>query len=183
MSDSISIRVKEAEGKYDLGKSKFFGTPTVPGDWVDDFYEDEIFFCQIRLADIAELDPEARLPQEGYLYIFLHTDGTLSPDVRYYGGEPDNALDGFNADVDGFEQYTKEYLMDFAPADEDAEGTRLFGIPSDWQYGEEPPRLLLQYDPLDAPMGFLDSRDGYLYFFFGEDGADLDGVTLLEEFS
>ena len=64
------IKVKKAPEDYDLGVSKFFGTPTVPLAWEGDFYEDEIFLCQINLADIAKFDRENSLPHTGYLYIF-----------------------------------------------------------------------------------------------------------------
>ena len=70
MGKAIKITVKKAPEGYDLGASKFFGTPTVPPAWGGDFYDDEIYFCQIKLSDIAELDRENRLPHTGYLYIF-----------------------------------------------------------------------------------------------------------------
>ena len=99
MGKAIKITAKKAPEPYDLGASKFFGTPTVPLAWDGDFYEDEIFFCQIKLSDIAHLDTENRLPHTGYLYIFLHTeDGKyhLGADVRYHDrgtvGVPKNLL-------------------------------------------------------------------------------------------
>ena len=183
---AIGIQTKKAPARYDLGASKFFGTPTIPEDWAEDFGDDEIFFCQLRLADVAPLDKENRLPQTGYLYVFLHTgDGEyhLRADVRYFDGEPSLALDGFNDAVEGYEKYEDAYLMSFSEVPDTADGTRLFGVPSDWCYGEEPPRLLLQYDPLEGDMGFLDHLDGYLYLFLGEDGADLTQVTLRTEYS
>jgi len=61
MGKAIRIVAKKAPEGYDLASSKFFGTPTVPLAWNGDFYDDEIFFCQIRLSDIAELDRENRL--------------------------------------------------------------------------------------------------------------------------
>ena len=62
MSKAIGIRVKKADDGYDLGASKFFGTPTVPEAWETDFSDTALFFCQLRLADIAALDTENRLP-------------------------------------------------------------------------------------------------------------------------
>ena len=67
MSKAIKITAKKAPEGYDLGASKFFGTPTVPLSWNDDFDDDEIFFCQIKLSDIAQLDTENRLPHTGTL--------------------------------------------------------------------------------------------------------------------
>ena len=178
--------MKKATGEYDIGASKFFGTPTVPLAWDGDFYDDEIFFCQIRLSDIAELDTENRLPHTGYLYVFLYTDGgdfSLRADVRYYDGEPELAIDGFNSTVEGYEGFCDEYLMEFSFVEGDEICTRLFGHPSDWNYADDPPRLLMQYDPLDNDMGFLDHIDGFLYLFFGKDEKDLDSITLHEEYS
>ena len=183
---AIGIKVKKAHRHYDLGASKFFGTPTVPLAWEGDFYEDEIFLCQINLADIAHLDKENRLPHTGYLYIFLHTDGgdyNLEADVRYFDGEPELAIDDFNLEVEGYERFNDAYLMEFSEVDENEVCTRLFGVPSDWNYEDEPSKLLLQFDPLDSEMEFLDYLDGFLYFFFGKDENDLEGVTLVEEYS
>ena len=73
MKNAIGIRLKKAPDGCDLGMSKCFGTPTVPLAWEETFSEDEMFFCQIRLSDIAAFDAENRLPHTGYLYVFLHT--------------------------------------------------------------------------------------------------------------
>lgn len=183
---AIAIKTKKAPQRYDLAASKFFGMPTIPQNWQEDFYEDEIFFCQIRLADIAALDIENKLPHTGYLYVFLHTeDGNynLRADVRYYDGEPDMALDDFNTIVEGYESYTQAWLMEFEKTHECYDGTRLFGMPSDWNYEDAPPKLLMQYDPLDSDIGFLDFLDGYVYLFFGEDKRDFSTVIIKEEYS
>lgn len=183
---AISIAVRKAKPGYDLGASKFFGTPTIPGAWEDSFSEDEIFFCQIRLGDIAALDPENRLPHTGYLYVFLHTgEGNrgLTADVRCYAGEPDMALADFNAAVEGYEAFNDAWLMEFTPGENNADGIRLFGDPSDWNYAQQPPKLLLQYDPLDSDMGFLDTMDGYGYLFFGKDNRNFTDVQWHTEYS
>ena len=186
MSKAIKITAKKAPDGYDLGASKFFGTPTVPLSWNGDFDDDELLFCQIRLSDIAGLDKDNNLPHTGYLYVFLHTeDGKyrLSGDVRYHDGEPELAIDGFNVAVEDFERYTEAYLMEFSEVDEDEMCTRLFGVPSDWNYEDAPPKLLMQYDPLDNDMDFLDTLDGFVYLFFGENEKDLSDVTLMEEYT
>ena len=183
---AIGIKVKKAPADHDLGASKFFGTPTVPLAWEGDFYEDEIFLCQINLADVAHLDKENRLPHTGYLYIFLHTDGgdyDLEADVRYFEGEPELAIDDFNLEVEGYEGFNDAYLMEFCEVDDGEACTRLLGLPSDWNYEDKPQKLLLQFDPLDSEMGFLDHLDGFLYFFFGKDEKNFEGVTLVEEYS
>lgn len=183
---AIGIKVKKAEANYDLGASKFFGTPTLPMEWEDDFYDDEIFLCQIRLADIAHLDAENKLPHTGYLYVFIYTgDGKyhLSADVRYFDGEPTLAIDDFNAEVDGYERFNEAYLMEFYPVEEDADCTRLLGVPCDWNYEDEPKKMLMQFDPCDSEMGFLDEIDGFLYFFFGKDTKDFSKIQLWEEYT
>jgi len=186
MKKAIGIKAYTPSGVYDMGSSKFFGTPTVPAEWENVFGENEIFFCQIRLSDISELDTENKLPHTGYLYIFLDTTlgkYRLKPVVRYYNGDPAIAIDDFNGVVEGYEEYTKEWLMDFYEADETEDCTRLFGFPSDWNYDDQPSELMMQYDPLDNEMGFLDSLDGFMYLFFGNDKRDFEAVTLVEEHS
>ncbi|MBQ9117269.1 MAG: DUF1963 domain-containing protein [Clostridia bacterium] len=184
MEKAIGIRAKMPDRAFDPGASKFFGDPAIPEKWLEDFYEDEIFFAQIRLSDIAVLDKENRLPHTGYLYIFLHTaEGGygLKPDVRYYEGEPTHVFDEFNAAVDGYEQFANAWLMEFYETDGQADCTRLFGIPSDWGYGDTPPELLMQFDPLDASLGFLSELDGFMYLFFGENKRDFSGITAFIE--
>ena len=183
---AIAIKVKRAPRDYELDASKFFGAPTVPLGWDGDFDEDEIFLCQLRLADIAALDVENRLPHTGYLYIFLHTDAAeydLAPDVRYYDGEPELVIEDFNLAIEEYEKYNDAYLMEFSAVDDDAPCTRLFGEPSDWGYESDAPRLLLQFDPLDNTMGFLDHMDGFVYFFFEKDEKDFGKIRLHAEFS
>lgn len=185
MSNAIGITVRKAEENDDPAAGKFFGAPTLPMKWVDTFDEDEIFFCQIRLADIAALDKEHRLPHTGYLYVFLRTEAgpyRLQADVRYYDGEPDTVVEGFNAATD-YARFAEAWLMKFAAAEETDDGIKLFGVPADWSYAEDPPPLLMQYDPLASKMGFLDHLDGYVYLFFGEDTADFNKVTLMVEYS
>lgn len=183
---AIKIKATKAPKEYDLGTSKFFGTPTIPNEWMHDFDEDTIFFCQIRLEDIAKFDKENRLPHRGYLYVFLDTyegEYALQPIVRYYGGEPDTAVDDFNAEVEGYERFNDAWLMEFTETAEDEACTRLFGVPSDWNYEDEPPKLLMQFDPLDSQMGFLEHLDGFLYFTFGKDNRNFDEIILIEEYS
>lgn len=182
MKNAIGIKVAKAREGYDLGASKFFGDPTVPSEWQDKFYNTEMFFCQIRLSDIAELDTENILPHTGYLYVFLDTENyPYKAHVLYYDGEPDMVLDGFNADVTDAEHLTKAWLMDFETVEADAEGIKLFGLPSDWPYGDEPPKLLMQYDPLASGMGFRDSIDGFAYLAFAENSDSLEDIVYFEE--
>lgn len=183
---AIGIKLKRARGRFDPAASKFFGAPTVPLEWEGSFYDEELFLCQIRLSDLAPYDKEGRLPHEGYLYIFLDTsegEYSLGADVRYFGGEPELLIEDFNAEVAGYESFNDTYLMDFYMVADDADCTRLFGEPSDWNYESEPPRLLLQYDPLDDDTGFLSHLDGFVYLAFGEDENDLGAITVLEEYS
>jgi len=85
--------------------------------------------------------------------------------------------------VEDYERYTQAYLMEFSEADEDEICTKLFGLPSDWNYVDEPPKLLMQYDPLDNEMDFLDTLDGFVYLFFGKDERDFSQITLQEEYT
>lgn len=182
MTNAIGITVTKAQEKYDLGASKFFGVPTIPSEWKSDFEDDELFFCQIRLADIAELDTENNLPHTGYLYVFLDIGAyPYKARVRYFDGEPDMAVDDFNEDFLDEGNFADAWLMRFAEAEEDADGIKLFGVPADWSYGEEPPRLLMQYDPLASDMGFMDSIDGFAYFVFAEGSDKLEDVTFFAE--
>lgn len=81
----MAIRLKFKRTDSDLsGRSKMWGCPDLPdsldypevsvndgGELVDD---PMTFICQIRLEDIAALDPECALPHRGMLYFFASMD-------------------------------------------------------------------------------------------------------------
>ena len=78
----INTRFVPAEGKLAVGASKFGGRPDVPGDfvwpvfetktWEDDQVKERplAFLAQFDCAQLAPLDPEGLLPQEGVLSFF-----------------------------------------------------------------------------------------------------------------
>ena len=182
---AIRMRVRKAEGEYDLGASKFLGSPVVPAGFTDDLSGGTIFLCQIRLSDIKDLDKENELPHEGYLYVFLDTSNSeysLKPIVRYTKEEPTDCIGQFNEVVDGYEQYVDDYLIDFEPCDDYETGNKLLGYPNDWNYADDPKPLLLQFDPLDSEMGLFSHLDGLIYLFLGKSKTFKD-VTIMEEIS
>ena len=173
--NAIGIKIKKADEKHDCGASKFFGAPAIPAEWQERFSEDVIFFGQIRLSDIAELDTENKLPHTGYLYLFLDVEMyPYQAMAYYYDGEPNVVIDDFNEAEPQFAHLNEDWLMSFEPADEASDGIRLFGVPSSGYETDE--ELLLQFDPLAESTGFLDNIDGYAYFFFGEGIDRIDGI-------
>lgn len=183
---AIRLKVRKAEGDYDLGASKFLGSPVLPEGMENEFNDTTIFLLQLRLEDIKDLDKENLLPHEGYLYIFLDTansEYSLIPIVKYVEEEPTQCIGQFNEVVDGYEQYVDDYLIEFEFCDDYETGHKLFGTPNDWNYADEPRQLLFQFDPLDGEMGIFNHLDGLLYFFFGGDRGDFESVTLMEEIS
>lgn len=191
---AIGIKVKKATGDYDLGASKFFGSPTVPDGWEGKFYDTEMFFCQIRLSDLAEYDEENRLPHEGYLYVFLDIESyPFTPRVIYFNGQPSVVIDDFNEGTEGAERFIDAYLMSFTEVDDDAEGIKLFGSPCNWcyddlvglndfsNYDDQPLKIFMQYDPLASEMGFRDNVDGFVYLAFPDGSDKLEDVIYLEE--
>ena len=173
--NAIGIKIKKADENHDPCTSKFFGAPVLPAGWPEMFSEDIIFFGQIRLSDIAELDTENKLPHTGYLYLFLDIEMyPYQAMAYYYDGEPNVVVDDFNEAEVQFAHLNEDWLMSFEPADEDFDGTRLFGVPSSGYETDE--ELLLQFDPLAESTGFLDNIDGYAYFFFGEGKERINGI-------
>lgn len=178
MKKAIKITLKKAESHDDVTASKLFGAPVLPVEWKDRFYDDTIFFGQIRLADIAELDAEHRLPHTGYLYLFLDTESyPYTPIVEHYDGEPNLVIEDFNDFVLEFSHLNQAFLMSFEECEADYYSSKLLGVPCPQSELEDEREVLLQFDPLDVATGFLEEVDGYAYFFFGEDGADFEHVT------
>ena len=189
MGKAIGINLKKNPALGEA-KSKFFGSPLLPQDMIDTFLEtlddSTLFLCQIDLKDTASLDRGNKLPHEGTVYVFLDTASgkyNLKPIVIYATGEPNVAIDSFNEGVPGFESYVEPLEMSFVEVEEDADCTRLLGVPSDWNYAEPAPELFLQLDPYDETLNFLSELDGFIYLFFGEGEQRFAGMTIKEEYA
>lgn len=174
---AMNVRKVEPNEKIDESCSKFFGMPRLPESMQPDPYPDDgVFFAQIRCADIKELDPEYRLPHEGYLYFFLDAEmypsNQLHMMVDHSLEEPKYVIDDYNecCNIDGL---TDTYVITFEKVDGGYEGTKLLGYPSnDVDDSDDRTGLLLQYDPLDFDVPFLSTLDGYAFVFFGDDDED-----------
>ena len=157
----IGIKVEKAHGEYDPGTSKFFGSPTMPEEWLSDgtIGDDDFFFCQLKLSEFASYDKENTINHKGFIYIFLtENDGEFIPNVRYCETEPDTLIDDFNAGFEFLGDVETEFSIDFFDTDNAEDGTRIFV-----ENGEE--ITLLQYDPLDDGMPeFLADTEKIGYF-------------------
>ncbi|MBR5441480.1 MAG: hypothetical protein IKV44_00865 [Clostridia bacterium] len=156
----IGIKVEKAHGEYDPGTSKFFGSPTMPEEWLSDgtVGDEDFFFCQLRLSEFKSYDKDGILPQNGFIYVFLtFEDGRFIPNVRYATNEPDTLIDDFNAGFDFLGDTDAEYSIDFFNTDSAEDGTRLLVSNGD-------KTILLQYDPLDDNMpSFLADTEKIAY--------------------
>lgn len=145
----IGITVEKAHGEYDPGTSKFFGSPTMPEEWLSDgtVGDGDFFFAQLRLAEIKGFIDSEMLPKKGFIYFFLtENDGSYTPNVKYFDGEPDILIDDFNVGFDFLGDCAEtDYSADFCKADSFSDGTRLLADDGDSV-------ILLQYDPLDDGM-------------------------------
>lgn len=170
---AIAMKVRKVEPgeKIDEGCSKFFGSPCLPT--ADDPYPDDgVFFAQIRCEDLRDLDPECRLPHEGYLYFFLDAEMYPSDDlymmVKHTLEEPKYILDDYNEECN-IKGLTDTYVITFEKVDAGYSGTKLLGYPSnDVDDNGDKGGLLLQYDPLEFDVPFLSTCDGYAFVFFGD---------------
>lgn len=157
----IGIKVEKAHGEYDPGTSKFFGSPTMPEEWLADgtIGDEEFFFCQLKLSEFKAFDKEIFTNHKGFIYIFLAEDnGNYIPNIRYSENEPDTLIDDFNAGFEFLGDVETDYSIDFFETDDATDGTRIFV-----KNGEE--ITLLQYDPLDDGMPeFLRDTEKIAYF-------------------
>ena len=171
---AIAMKVRKVEPgeEIDEGCSKFFGSPTVPESLKDPYPDDGVFFAQIRCEDLGDLDPECRLPHEGYLYFFLDAEMYPSDDlymmVNHTLEEPKYILDDYNEECN-IKGLTDTYVITFEKVDAGYSGTKLLGYPSnDVDDSDDRGGLLLQYDPLEFDVPFLSTCDGYAFVFFGD---------------
>lgn len=114
MNNKVIISLSEDKCKNEA-VSRFFGSPTVPGEWFDDelFSESEVFVCQIALADYTDFGGYGLFPTDGYIYFFFDTqDGENPLRIRFFGEDPDTVVEDFNESVD-FDLPEKEYSVRF----------------------------------------------------------------------
>ncbi len=175
---AIAMKVRKVEpGEViDESCSKFFGRPCLPESMKNPYPDDGVFFAQIRCEDIKDLDPECRLPHEGYLYFFLDAEMYPSNDlymmVDHTTEELKIVIDDYNENCN-IKGLTDTYVITFEKVDAEYEGTKLLGCPSnDVDDSDDRCGLLLQYDPLDFDVPFLSTLDGYAFVFFGDDDKD-----------
>ena len=184
---AIRIKTKRATGDYDPGASKMLGDPVLPPGMVDELPGSAMFLMQINLEDIKDLDKDNLLPHRGYLYFFLDVEDdiyNMKPIVKYSEVAPKEHITEFNNIIEGFEQFNKDFLIEFEECDDSDTGNKLLGCPGDWQFAEEPDQLLFQLDPYEEPMmEMFPTFDGMMYFFFGEDRRNFDEVKFVEDFS
>ena len=171
---AIALKVRKVMPgeEIDEGCSKFFGSPTVPESLKNPYPDDGVFFAQIRCEDLKDLDPECRLPHEGYLYFFLDAEMYPSDDlymmVDHTLEEPKYIIDGYNEECN-IKGLTDTYVITFEKVDAGYDGTKLLGYPNnDVDDNGDRGGLLLQYDPLEFDVPFLSTCDGYAFVFFGD---------------
>ncbi len=144
----IKLSVEKTFGDFDEGTSKFFGAPTMPEEWLSDgtVGDEDFFFCQIKLSELAQYGKSDLLLPKGFLYIFLTKENNESyiPNVRLTKEEPDTLIDDFNFGFDFLGDTDAEFSIDFKSENEQNE-TALF-------IEENDNIILLQYDPLDDNM-------------------------------
>ena len=129
--------------------SRFFGAPTVPGEWFDDeiFSEGEVFICQIALADLTDFGGYGLLPDDGYLYFFFDIEDKVNPlRIRFFAGAPDTVVEDFNESID-FDIPKDEYSVIFS---RDGAGTIGASISATELVGDEV--ILLDFENADARL-------------------------------
>ncbi|MBP3332971.1 MAG: hypothetical protein IKM18_07665 [Clostridia bacterium] len=115
MDNKVIIQLSSKACKNEA-VSRFFGSPTIPGEWFDDeiFGDGEVFVCQIALADFTDFGGYSLLPTDGYIYFFFDTEDAEDPlRIRFFGDTPDTVVEDFNDSVD-FDISSSEYSVIFS---------------------------------------------------------------------
>lgn len=173
---AIALKVRKAlpGEKIDESVSKFFGKPCLPKSLMNPYPDDGVFFAQINCAELKDLDPENRLPHEGYLYFFLDAEmypcNELYMYIEHSLEKPEYVIDDYNEKSPISEGLNDAYIITFEKVDAGYDGTKLLGYPNNnVDDNDDRNGLLLQYDPLEFDVPFLATLDGYAYVFFGDD--------------
>ena len=174
---AIKINIQPTQNSL-VGQSHWWGFPDLPEsvDWPANEDGDLLtFICQIRLEEIAHLDPRGLLPHEGMIWFFADMDYFLGDmDARCNGigeWEQDSYMVIYHKKVDRL--HTHEYYWEdgslavleaekigFENTDEEDFGFKLLGMPAMTEgYENENEGLLslLQLDEEDRwVMRFFD---------------------------
>lgn len=160
-----------------FGQSKWWGEPDMPETMAypealvtedGDSWQDPLtFVCQIRLEDIAALDPEGLLPHEGMLYFFAALDYFLGdieapsyPGMGPWQPQHFRVLYAPNCEAlhthyvlaaDGTPANLPAEAITFTASDANDDGQRLLGLPYIEDVREAMPGMLslLQVDEDD----------------------------------
>lgn len=160
-----------------FGQSKWWGEPDMPETMAypealvtedGDSWQDPLtFVCQIRLEDIAALDPEGLLPHEGMLYFFAALDYFLGdieapsyPGMGPWQPQHFRVLYAPNCEAlhthhvlaaDGTPANLPAEVITFTASDANDDGQRLLGLPYIEDVREAMPGMLslLQVDEDD----------------------------------
>ena len=168
----IGIKTEKAHGEYDPGTSKFFGSPTMPEEWLSDgtVGDNDFFFCQLKLAEFKAFNKNFLLPDKGFIYFFLSEEnGEFIPNIKYHEKEPDTLIDDFNAGFEDLGDIETEFSIDYFETEPTPDGTGILISDNDKV-------VLLQYDPLDDNMPeFLAETEKIGYFTISK--ADLEKLN------
>lgn len=176
----MAIKINIQPTQYSLvGQSHWWGFPDLPEsvDWPANEDGDLLtFICQIRLEEIAHLDPEGLLPHEGMMWFFADMDYFLGDmDARCNGigeWEQDSFRVIYQKEVDRL--HTHEYYWEdgslavleaekiaFESTNEEDFGFKLLGMPAmteGYENENEGMVSLLQLDEEERwAMRFFDS--------------------------
>lgn len=181
---AIRIHLQETETEL-FCSSKWWGDPDLPADMeyptVEVTDEDGTypypltFLCQIDCEDIAPLDPEGRLPHQGMFYVFAAIDEYLDYDAPYHNGlgqwDRKMVVVKYTKAIN-FETFRSAILVDdedqpltqkalkmtFEACGDNADGTRLLGVPFFEEVLQEMPehQNFLQIDSDTAGLRFYD---------------------------
>lgn len=168
---AIGIKLSETDSRL-FCCSKWWGDPDMPSDMEYPMFRGEdgeeyplTFVCQIDCAEATTAFPDCGLPEDGMLYFFAAMDEYLGYETPYHlgiGKWPKGATKvkyAKNINPETFESYIMvddqdepvtlpAMKMEFFNCDDDADGLKLLGIPSNGDACDNNPSQisLLQID-------------------------------------
>ena len=156
----------EIEENRDLDRSKLFGAPVFPKDFLSKHkLNDAYYFAQINLTELAVF--ETSLPKEGMLYFFLFFDGyDIKAKVIYSNEELYEVMDDVN-EMFGELDFKDALVMNFS----ESEGSNfILGEEFDQEVPEAYGKdyfILLKVDPLNilaSDFPVFANPDDEIYF-------------------
>lgn len=169
MAKVIKLHLKKCFFERKWARSCFFGSPDLPLEYLDIVKDDELFLAQINLEELRKVYNSSLLPNHGILYFFIGLNdyrGIVRHNIHSVYNERYFGRIDFNNEINGIDNYIKEYKIKFEYNKSD---DKSFLLDEDFKSPSMLPNdiILLQYNQKYGPK--ILETEGLIQFVIDRD--------------